>query len=126
MRLLLLRWLLTTAALVATVQLVPGMEFVGEWWRIAAAAALLGLLNMLAAPLVMLVKLVTFPLSCLTFGLWTLLVSLLANLIIFQFVSHLEWGFTADGIIAAALGAAVMSLLTTLLSIVFRTGRSKE
>jgi putative membrane protein len=126
MKRILIRWLLTTAALILTVYFVPGMESAGEWWMIAGAAAALGLLNMLAAPIVLLIKLVTFPLSCLTFGLWTLLVSLLANIAIFQFVSHLEWGFTSEGFFPGAVGAVVMSLVTAILSAIFHIHRPRE
>jgi putative membrane protein len=123
---LLARWLLTTAALVLTVYFVPAMEFVGEWWMIAGAAAALGLINMLIAPVILLVKIVTFPLSCLTLGLWTLLISLFANIAVFQFVSQLEWGFTSEGFLPSAIGAIVMSLATAILGAIFQVGKKRE
>ncbi|MFB3880016.1 MAG: phage holin family protein [Armatimonadota bacterium] len=122
---LLLRWVLASVALLITVKIVPGMELSGGWLGVFLATAALGLLNALAMPLVLLVKLVTLPLSCLTLGLWTLLVSAIVNILIFQFVGALGWGFKVDGFLSAAIGALVMSVLTTVLSGLFHLGRKK-
>jgi putative membrane protein len=120
---LLLRWLLASVALLITVKLVPGMELSGSPWGLFLATAALGLVNALAMPFVILIKLATLPLSCLTLGLWTLLVSLLLNILVFQFVGALGWGFKVHGLLPAAMGALVMSVLTAVLSGLFHLGR---
>jgi len=120
---LLLRWVLASVALLITTKIVPGMALSGSPLGVFLATALLGLLNALAMPVVLLVKLATLPLSCLTLGLWTLVVSLLFNIAIFQFVGSLGWGFKVDGFLSAALGALVMSVLTAVLSGLFHLGR---
>ena len=124
---LLLRWVLASLALLITVEIVHAtgldMEFTGKPWDVFFATALLGLLNALAMPLVLLVKLATLPLSCLTLGLWTLLVSVVFNILIFQFVGALGWGFKVHGFLSAALGALVMSVLTAVLSGLFHLGK---
>ncbi|MFB3880420.1 MAG: phage holin family protein [Armatimonadota bacterium] len=120
---LLLRWVLASVALLITVKLVPGMALTDRPWDVFLATALLALLNALALPFVILINLATLPLSCLTMGLWTLIVSLLVNIMIFQFVGSLGWGYKVDGFLPAAMGAIVMSVLTAVLSGLFHLGR---
>ena len=123
---LLLRWVLASVALLITVEIVPGMELSEGWLGVFVATAALGLLNALAMPLVLLVKLATLPLSCLTLGLWTLLVSVVFNILIFQFVGALGWGFKVHGFLSAAMGALVMSVLTAVLSGLFHLGKRAQ
>jgi len=114
-----LRWLLASLSLLITVHLVPGISFVGSPVWILAGALALGLLNLLARPGLLLLRVLTFPLSCLTFGLWTFILSLFVNILVFYFVGSLEWGFRVTGFGAAVLGAVVMSVLNTLLTGIF-------
>ena len=74
------------------------------------------MLNMLAHPLLWLVKLVTAPLSCLTLGLWSLFLSLFVNTLIFYFIGTLGWGFRVSGFLAAFLGALGLSLVNAFLN----------
>jgi len=90
------------------------------------ATLVLGLLNALAAPFLFLVKLITLPLSCLTLGLWSFLLSLLVNILIFQFVGALGWGFKVEGFRHAALGAIVMSVLTAIFSAILHVGTHRR
>jgi len=120
---LLVRWLLASVALLVTVHLVPGISFVGSPVWILAAAAALGILNLLARPLVLLLRVLTFPLSCLTFGLWTFILSLFVNILVFYFVGSLGWGFQVGSFGAAALGAVVMSVVNAVLTGLFEFGR---
>ena len=120
---LLLRWLLASVALLITVHLVPGIRRVESPWLILLAALALGLLNLFARPVLFLLKVVTTPLSCLTFGLWSLGLTLFVNILVFYFVGTLKWGFEVAGFWPAALGAVVMSVLTTVLAGLFEVGR---
>jgi len=122
---LILRWILASVALLITVRVVPGLEVVGSGLWVLGAAAALGLLNLLARPAVFLFQAITLPLSCLTFGLWTFLVSFFVNVLIFYFVGSLGWGFTVRSFGAAALGALVMSVLNTVLTGLFELGRGR-
>jgi putative membrane protein len=122
---LILRWLLASLALLITVHLVPGISFVGSPVWILAGALALGLLNLLARPALLLLRVLTFPLSCLTFGLWTFILSLFVNILVFYFVGSLEWGFRVAGFGAAVLGAVVMSVLNTLLTGIFHFGSGR-
>ncbi|HUU55556.1 MAG TPA: phage holin family protein [Armatimonadota bacterium] len=120
---LLLRWMLASVALLITVHIVPGLEPTGSPLSVFGATLALALLNVLAMPFLLLINLITFPLSCLTLGLWTFLLVLLVNVMVFQFVGALGWGFRVDGFLSAALGALVMSVLTTVLTGLFHAGR---
>ena len=120
---LLLRWMLASVALLITVHVVPGLEPTGSPLSVFGATLALALLNVLAMPFLLLINLITFPLSCLTLGLWTFLLVLLVNVMVFQFVGALGWGFRVDGFLSAALGALVMSVLTTVLTGLFHAGR---
>jgi len=120
---LLLRWALASVALLITIHVVPGLEPEGSPLSIFAATAALALLNVLALPLLILLNLITLPLSCLTIGLWTFVLAFIVNVTIFQFVGALGWGFRSQGFVSAAVGAIVMSVLTTILSGLFQRGR---
>jgi len=113
---LIVRWLATSLALYLTVRWVPGLHPSGPLHWVLASALALGLLNALARPVVCLLRAVTKPLSCLTFGLWTLLLSLFINGLVFYAVGSLEWGFRVDGFPAAVLGALVMSVVNAVLT----------
>jgi len=52
-----IRTLINAVALVAAVQLVPGAVFEGEWWQLAAVAAIFGLINAYLRPIVKLLSL---------------------------------------------------------------------
>jgi putative membrane protein len=123
---LLPRWLLITLALLITIHIVPGITPERNVLYLLAAALALGLLNLLARPVLLLLKLVTLPLSCLTFGLWSLALSVFANTLVFYFVGTLDWGFHVNGFLAAVMGAIVMSLLSTVLTGLFELGRRRR
>jgi putative membrane protein len=120
---LLVRWLLLTLALLVTIYALPALGVKGIQPRpsllLALAALAIGLLNLLAHPVLWVAKLLTFPLSCLTLGLWTLFLSLFVNGLVFYFVGSLHWGFSVNGFLAAFLGAAAMSLINAFLNGLF-------
>jgi putative membrane protein len=122
---LLLRWLLVSLALLVTIHLVPGITPQPNVPYLLAATLALGLLNLLSRPIVLLLKLVTMPLSCLTLGLWSFGLSLFFNTLVFYFVGTLDWGFRVNGFLAAVMGAVVMSLLSTVLTGLFELGRKR-
>jgi uncharacterized membrane protein YvlD (DUF360 family) len=45
------------------------------------------------------------------------------NVLVFYFVGTLKWGFEVSGFWSAALGAVVMSSLSTILTGLFELGR---
>jgi putative membrane protein len=107
---LLVRWLLSAAALLVVSRVVPGF-FVDGVASALAAALVIGLLN---ATLGMLLKIVTFPLSIFTLGL----VLLVINGIMILLASTIVPGFHVRGLFSAFMGALVLALLGVLIRVV--------
>jgi putative membrane protein len=100
---LLLRWFLSALLLVVVSLLVPGFEVAGL--RAALFAALvIGLVN---ATLGLFLKIITFPLTILTFGIFLLVI----NALMLMFVSTLVRGFMVHSFGAAFFGAFLLAVL---------------
>jgi putative membrane protein len=100
---ILLQWLLSAVALLVVSQIVPGFIVQGlgpALW----AALVIGLLN---ATLGLLLKIVTFPISILTLGLFLLVINGMMILV----ASNVVRGFHVRGIGPAFWGAVVLALL---------------
>lgn len=83
----------------------------------AIAALVLGLANALVKPVLEFVlQAITFPLSCLTLGLWSLALSVLLNGAMFYLVAYLLQGFDVRSFPAALVGALVLSAVNALAS----------
>ena len=106
---LLLRWLISALALLLVAYLLPGIAVVNFFPVAVVAALVLGLVNALIRPLV---KLLTLPLTCLTLGLFSLVI----NAVLFWAVSEMVDGFTVEGVFAALLGSILYSLVTAAAS----------
>jgi len=109
-----IRWLINAAAVWVAMQIVPGVEPIGEGaLPLIITAAIFGLVNALIRPLVLFL---TCPLLILTLGLGTLLVNAgmfaLAGWIGQQF----GVGYTVGGIVPALLGALVTGAVSLVLS----------
>jgi putative membrane protein len=100
---LLVQWLLSAVALLVVSELVPGF-YVQGLGPALVAALVIGLLN---ATLGLLLKIITFPLSILTLGLFLLVINGMMILLASRVVS----GFHVSGLIAAFWGAVVLTLL---------------
>lgn len=109
---LLLIWLLSAVALLITAYVVPGFEIAG-FGSALIASLVVGFLN---ATLGFLLKLVTFPISILTLGLFFLVI----NAIILLLASALVPGFHIRGFGAAFLGAIVLMLVRLAFRLVMR------
>ena len=106
---LLICWALNALALWLTVQLLPGVGMAADGlWPLLVAALVVGLVNAVVRPIMVLL---TLPVTLLTFGLFPLVVNGLA-LAIAAAVSPLELA----GFGWAVLGSVVLSLFSALLS----------
>ena len=120
---LLIRWLLLTVALFLAVYFVPGLEPIPPLYNLFLASAVMAALNLLAAPVLWLTKLVTMPLSCLTLGCWTVFLSVFFNTLIFYFVGTLSWGFKVESWLAAFLGALIVGFVNGILNGIFAASK---
>jgi putative membrane protein len=112
-------------ALIAAVFIVPGAEFTGEWWQLAAIAAIFGLINAYLRPIV---KLLSLPLNLIGFGLVGFVINtgllLLVAFVSGQFdlgLSFAGWpsgAFDLDVVVAAFLTSLVISIVSTALALV--------
>jgi putative membrane protein len=110
----LFRWLATALAIAAVAYLLPGIEVDGAW-AAALAGLLLGLVNAVLRPVLLLL---TLPITILTFGLFALVI----NGAMLALVAALVEGVHVSGFGAAVLGALLISALATVLSWLLRPG----
>lgn len=105
---LLLHWVLSAVAVWIMAQIVPGISVSGP--RNALIAALvIGFIN---ATIGFVLKIITFPLTLLTLGLFWFVI----NALMLEFASALlAPGFQVRGFLAAFIGAIVLSLLNMLM-----------
>jgi putative membrane protein len=108
MRGFLVRWLVSALSLWLASAIVPGMHIEGLG-SLVLAALLLGIVNAVFRPLVILL---TFPFTILTLGLFLFVI----NAAMLGFVAWLLPGFTLASFWSALLGSLVVSIVGTVLS----------
>ncbi|HUD67638.1 MAG TPA: phage holin family protein [Candidatus Sulfotelmatobacter sp.] len=104
---LLLNWVLSALAVWIMAQLVPGISVHGAFAALIAALAI-GFIN---ATLGALLKILTFPLTLVTLGLFWFVI----NGLMLELASALVPGFQVRGFLAAFVGAIVLSLVNLVL-----------
>lgn len=104
---LLLNWILSGLAVWIVAQVVPGVHVNGAVSALIAALVI-GFVN---ATIGLVLKIVTFPLTLLTLGLFWFVI----NAVMLKFASALVPGFQVHGFLAAFLGAILLSLVNMLL-----------
>jgi putative membrane protein len=102
----LVRLLITAFAMWLASIIVPGMSFSGGW-ALLWAALLLGVVNALVRPLVVLL---TLPLTVLTLGIFLLVV----NAAMLGLVAAMLDGFQLAGFWSALLGALLISIFSAV------------
>ena len=105
---LLLRWLLSAAALMLIAYYLPGVS-VASFYTALIAALVLGLVNALIRPIILTL---TLPVNILTLGLFTLVV----NALMFWLASTVVKGFSVAGFWPAFWGALIMTLVGWVMS----------
>ena len=99
---IIVRWLLLAAALLLVAYLYPGVK-VASFGAAMIAAFVLGLLNTLLRPILVLL---TLPVTLITLGLFLFVI----NALMFYFAAHLLDGFTVNGFVAALIGSLIYTL----------------
>jgi putative membrane protein len=105
---ILIRWLTTTAAILATAYLLDGIHVSG-FLPAVFAAALLGILNAFFRPLALLL---TLPINILSLGLFTFII----NALMLKMASGVIPGFDVYGFWTAVFGSLLISLISWLLN----------
>src|SRR4029077_4295768 len=105
---LLLNWILSAVAVWVVAQIVSGV-YVSGWKSALIAALIIGFIN---ATIGLFLKVITFPLTLVTLGVFWLVI----NALMLELASALlSPGFQVHGFLAAFLGAIVLSLVNMLL-----------
>jgi putative membrane protein len=115
---LLVRWALLAAAFAITSWILTGMDITGGFWAYVWVSALFGVINAIIGTIL---RIVTFPLTVLTLGLFSVIVNAILLNITDGLTSHLtidEFWWTA--IWAAVIMAIVSVVLDLALSVVWR------
>lgn len=112
-----IRWAINAAALYAAALIVPGIDFEGDWMGIVWLALIISLLNVLLRPLL---KLLTLPLIILTLGLFTVVINTIVLMLTSSIGQIFGLGLTVDGFWPALLGSLVISIVSMVMSAIFR------
>ena len=105
---LLLVWLVNTVSLIAVAYLMPSIS-VASFWTALIAALVLGLVNAVIRPILVIL---TLPVTILTLGLFIFVI----NGLLFWLVGSFIQGFVVAGFWWGVLGGLVYSLVSWLLS----------
>ena len=108
---LLLHWVISAVAVWIVAHIVPGIYVTGPMAALIAALVI-GLIN---ATLGLLLKILTFPLTILTLGLFWFVI----NAIMLELAAALVNGFYVRNFIAALIGAVMLSLVSSVLQWIF-------
>ena len=105
---IIIRWLTTTAAIVATAYLLDGIHVSG-FFSAVFAAAVLGIFNAVLRPVALLL---TLPINILSLGLFTFII----NALMLKMASGIIPGFGVYGFWTAVSGSLLISLISWLLN----------
>ncbi|HEY2363689.1 MAG TPA: phage holin family protein [Candidatus Angelobacter sp.] len=112
---LLVRWLINAVSLLIVAYIVPGFKVDGIGAALIAAA-IFGVVN---ATLGLFLKVITFPLTILSFGLFLIVI----NAIMLKMAASVTPGFAVHTWTAALIGAIVLSLVSTFLHWLIKDNR---
>lgn len=106
----LLTWLATAVALLITANIVPGF-YVKNFIAALVAAIVIGLVNAFIRPIL---AILTFPITLLTLGLFTLVI----NALTLWLASALTpgYGFEIRGFLPALLGSIVLAIVSSVIN----------
>lgn len=113
------RWLINTLAVLVAAYVVPGIHY-SRPLDIIIAALVLGILNAILRPLLLLLSL---PLLVFTLGLFTLVINALLLLLVSRLVG--ESHFHVEGFGSAFLGALIISIVSLVLNLLTGTGNAR-
>jgi putative membrane protein len=103
-----IRWLILTAAIIVAAYLMEGIRVEG-FFSALSAAAILGVLNAVFRPVLIIL---TLPLNVITLGFFTFVI----NAVLLMMASGVISGFKVEGFWAALFGSLVISIVSWILS----------
>lgn len=121
--LFLLRLIATAIALWVSVLIVPGITYAGGALGLVGVAVVFGLVNAFIRPIL---KLLTCPLVVLTLGLFVFVLNGLMLWLTSELSMSVGIDFRVDGFWAAILGAIIVSLTSTALTLLLGATAAEE
>ncbi len=115
---LILNWILSALSLMIVAHVVPGFE-VRSFGAALIAALVVGLVN---ATLGLILKILTFPLTIVTFGVFWFVI----NALMLRIASIVVTGFEVRGFLPAFWGAIVLSIVNLFFRMVTRANRESS
>ena len=112
-----IRWLVTTVAVLVAAHLIPGISYDG-WDALLGASLLLGIINAFIRPILLLLSL---PFIIVTMGLFIFVI----NALVLMLVSKIVPAFQVAGFWSAFFGAIIISIVSWILSSFFRGSDGK-
>ena len=103
---LLIRWIISAVLLLVVSHVVPGFR-VASFTAALVAALVIGLIN---ATLGVILKVLTFPLTIVTFGIFLIVI----NAVLLIFASNFVRGFSVNSFSSAFIAALLLSVLNML------------
>jgi putative membrane protein len=116
---LLIRWVIASLSLFVAAWIVPGIHVEGNAWTVyAVMSVILGLINAVIRPIL---KLLSVPLIILTLGLFLLVINGITLWLASKIaVNWFHVGFYVDSFWSAFLGALIVSIVSLILSALFK------
>ena len=108
----LIRWLITTLAVMGASHVIPGISY-NSTGVLIGAALLLGIINAMVRPVLLLLSL---PFIIVTMGFFILVI----NALLLMFVSAVVPGFHVEGFWSALFAGIIIGLISWILSSFFR------
>lgn len=105
---IIIKWLIVTASILVAAYLIPGVV-VASLWTALILAVVIGLINVVIKPILILI---TLPINILTLGLFTLVI----NALLIMLASTIVKGFDVGGFFNALIFSIVVSVFNFLLS----------
>ena len=105
---ILIRWLLSALSIMIAAKIIPGIQIAGIWTSLWVAL-ILGLVNAIIRPILILI---TLPINILTLGLFTFVINGLMVLL----ASSIIKGFEVSGFWTAVLFSLVLSAISYVLN----------
>ena len=103
---LIINWIFSAIALIIVTQIVPGF-YVRSFTTALVAAAIIGIIN---ATLGVILKVLTFPLTVVTLGIFWIVI----NALMLEFASMFVRGFVIRNFFAAFVGAILLSVINMI------------
>lgn len=122
-----IRTVVNAVALLVIANVSGGQIQVKDFGSATVAAIVLGLANAVVKPILYFIaKSLTCALSCITLGLWSLVLSWLINGLLFYAVGQLVNGFVVKSFGAALWGALALSVVNALATVLTRQDEDKK